>query len=130
VNPKRTHVLGIQAYPRVSAIPESPDLVVIAVPAPAVLSVIQDCVAVGVKAAIILSAGFKEIGAAGIELEQAILAEARRGRMRIVGPNCLGVDVSTHRAERDLCQYDGPPWQCRLHQSKWGPSAPPSWTGV
>ncbi|MDA0265900.1 MAG: bifunctional acetate--CoA ligase family protein/GNAT family N-acetyltransferase [Cyanobacteria bacterium] len=91
VNPKRASVLGIKAYPQVSAIPEPVDLALIAVPAPAVPAVVRDCVAAGVKGAIVLSAGFKEIGAAGIELEQAILAEARRGNMRIIGPNCLGL---------------------------------------
>jgi acetyltransferase len=91
VNPKRPSVLGIQAYPNISAIPEPVDLAVIAVPAAAVPGVVRDCVAAGVKGAIILSAGFREIGEAGIRLEQEVLAEARRGQMRIIGPNCLGV---------------------------------------
>jgi acetyltransferase len=91
VNPKRSSVLGIQAYPQISAIPEPVDLAVIAVPARAVPDVVRDCVAAGVKGAIILSAGFKEIGEAGIQLEQEILAKARRGQMRMIGPNCLGL---------------------------------------
>jgi acetyltransferase len=91
INPKRASVLGIKAYPNLAAVPESVDLVVIAIPSLAVPQVIDECVAVGVKAAIIISAGFKEIGAAGVELEQQILAKARAGNLRIVGPNCLGV---------------------------------------
>jgi acetyltransferase len=91
VNPIQDSVLGLQAYPNVSALPEKPDLAVIITPAAAVPGIIRECAAVGVPGAIIISAGFKEIGAAGAALEQQILEEARRGNMRIVGPNCLGV---------------------------------------
>jgi acetyltransferase len=91
VNPKRHSVLGIKAYPTIAQVPEPVDLAVIATPAATVPEVIQECVEVGVKGAIILSAGFKESGAAGAALEQKILEQARRGKMRIIGPNCLGV---------------------------------------
>ena len=91
VNPKRPNVLGIKAYPRIADIPEKLDLAVIVTPAPTVPGVIDECAAAGVKAAIVISAGFKETGAAGVELEQQILTAARRSRMRIIGPNCLGV---------------------------------------
>lgn len=91
VNPKRTSVLGIKAYPDVTAVPDEIDLAVIVTPAATVPSVVDDCAAVGVKACIIISAGFKEIGPEGVALEKQILATARRSRMRIVGPNCLGV---------------------------------------
>ena len=91
VNPKRHSVLGIKAYPTIARVPEPVDLVVIATPAATVPEVIQECVDAGVKGAIILSAGFKESGAAGAVLEQKILEQARRGKMRIIGPNCLGV---------------------------------------
>ncbi|MBU7585814.1 MAG: bifunctional acetate--CoA ligase family protein/GNAT family N-acetyltransferase [Nostoc sp. TH1S01] len=91
VNPKRHSVLGIKAYPKISDIPEAVDLAVIATPAPTVPGIIAECVDAGVKSAIIISAGFKEAGAAGIALEQEIIAQARRGNIRIIGPNCLGV---------------------------------------
>jgi acetyltransferase len=91
VNPKRHSVLGIKAYPTIAHVPEPVDLAVIATPAATVPEVIQECVEAGVKGAIILSAGFKESGAAGAALEQQILEQARRGKMRIIGPNCLGV---------------------------------------
>jgi len=91
VNPKRSNVLGIRAYPSVRDIPEPVDLAVIATPAPTVPGVVQECVEAGVKGAIIISAGFKEIGEEGRRLEEQILAIARKGGMRIVGPNCLGV---------------------------------------
>lgn len=90
INPKRHNVLGICAYASISEVPEPIDLAIIAVPAAAVPSVIRECLEVGVKGAIILSAGFREIGLAGIALEQDIL-EMAQGRMRIIGPNCLGI---------------------------------------
>jgi len=91
VNPQRHSVLGIQAYPHIAAIPEPVDLAVVVTPASTVPGIISQCADVGVKGAIIISAGFKEIGAAGIELERQVLAQARRGKMRIIGPNCLGL---------------------------------------
>ncbi|MFP4654007.1 MAG: CoA-binding protein, partial [Phormidium sp.] len=87
VNPKRSSVLGIKAYPDVASVPAQVDLAIIATPAPTVPEVIRQCVAAGVRGAIILSAGFKEVGEAGVELERQIL-DAARGKMRIVGPNC------------------------------------------
>lgn len=95
VNPNHHSVLGIKAYPNIAAVPEPVDLAVIATPASTVPTIVRECVATGVKSAIIISAGFKEIGSVGIELEQQILASARAGRMRIIGPNCLGV-MNTH----------------------------------
>jgi acetyltransferase len=91
VNPIQKSVLGLQAYPKVSDLPEKPDLAVIVTPAGTVPGIIKECADAGVRGAIVISAGFKEIGAAGAALEQQILTEARRGNMRIVGPNCLGV---------------------------------------
>ncbi|MFN7992665.1 MAG: bifunctional acetate--CoA ligase family protein/GNAT family N-acetyltransferase [Bryobacteraceae bacterium] len=91
INPKRPSVLGVKAYKHISEVPEPVDLAVIVTPASSVPGIIRDCAQEGVKAAIVISAGFKEIGAPGIELERQILLEARRGNMRIIGPNCLGV---------------------------------------
>lgn len=91
VNPKRAAVLGVKAYPRISDIPEPVDLAVIVTPAPTVPGIIAECVQANIKGAIIISAGFKEVGPAGAELERQIMAHARQGQMRIIGPNCLGV---------------------------------------
>ena len=91
VNPKRPSILGIKAYPSLSAVPEIVDLIVVVTPATAVPDIIKEAVDVGVKSAIIISAGFKETGPAGVELERRIMEHARRGNMRIIGPNCLGV---------------------------------------
>ncbi|HTV75972.1 MAG TPA: CoA-binding protein, partial [Candidatus Baltobacteraceae bacterium] len=93
INPKRDSVLGVKAYPSIKAVPTKPDLAVIITPPATVPGIVHDCAEMGVRGAIIISAGFKEIGAPGVELERQILAEARRGGMRIVGPNCLGVMV-------------------------------------
>ena len=91
VNPKRSSVMGIKAYPSVGDIPEALDLAIIVTPARTVPGLIRECVEAGVKGTIVISAGFKERGPEGVKLEQEILAEARRGQMRIIGPNCLGV---------------------------------------
>ena len=90
VNPKRKSVLGIKAYPDIKSVPEPVDLAIIATPAPTVPNIIDECIEAEVKGAIIISAGFKEIGPAGVELEQQILQKAR-GKIRIIGPNCLGI---------------------------------------
>ena len=91
VNPKRPSVLGIKAYPDIAAVPEKVDLAVVVTPAGAVPQVIGQCADAGVKGAIIISAGFKEMGPPGVELERRVLEAARGGKMRLIGPNCLGV---------------------------------------
>ncbi len=91
INPKRSNVLGIKAWPSVKELPEPVDLAVIVTPAPSVPGIIAECVDSGVRGAIVISAGFKEIGPEGVELERQVLEEARRGSMRVIGPNCLGV---------------------------------------
>lgn len=91
VNPKRSSVLCVKAYPAIAAVPEKVDLAVITTPAATVPGLIRECADAGVPAAVIISAGFKETGPAGAELEQKVMVEARRGKMRIIGPNCLGV---------------------------------------
>jgi acetyltransferase len=91
VSEKRTSVLGIKAYRRVGDIPEPVDLAVIVTPAETVPGVIAECVAAGVRGAIVISAGFKEHGEHGKELEAQILAQLGDSGMRVIGPNCLGV---------------------------------------
>jgi acetyltransferase len=91
VNPKRPSVLGIKAYRSVAEVPAQVDLAVVVTPAPAVPGVIRECVDAGVGAAIVITAGFKELGPPGAALEQQLFAEARRGGLRIIGPNCLGL---------------------------------------
>jgi acetyltransferase len=91
VNLKRNSILGIKAYRTVSEIPDMLDLAVIVTPAHTVPAIVQECADAGVRGVIIISAGFKERGPDGAALEQEILTIARKSKIRVVGPNCLGV---------------------------------------
>ncbi len=91
INPKRQTVYSVKAFPKIGEAPGPVDLAVIATPAATVPSLISECAAAGVKGAVVVSAGFKETGAGGVKLEQEI--QERRGDMRIIGPNCLGVMI-------------------------------------
>ncbi len=91
VHPRAELILDLPTYPSVSAIPESVELAVIVVPPEAVLDVAEDCGRAGVQGLIVITAGFKEIGGAGRELEQKLIEIVHRYAMRMVGPNCLGV---------------------------------------
>jgi len=97
VNPIQETILGLHAYPKVSALPEVPDLAVIITPPKTVPGIIKECAQAGIRGVIIISAGFKESGLEGVALEQQVMEEARRGNIRIVGPNCLGVMVPGHK---------------------------------
>src|SRR5215471_15354376 len=87
VNPKRRSVLGVACHPDIAAIPDKVDLAVVVTPAVVVPSVIGRCAEAGVGSAIVISAGFREMGTPGAELEAQVLENARRGNMRIIGPN-------------------------------------------
>ena len=91
VNPKRETVQGIKAYPSIEALPQTPDVAVVAVPAAAVLQTITDLAQKGTAAAILFSAGFAEIGAEGAALQDELVAIARAHGMRLIGPNSLGM---------------------------------------
>jgi acetyltransferase len=91
VSDKRTSVLGIKAYKSVADLPESVDLAVVITPAASVPAIIGDCVTAGVRGAIVISAGFKEHGEKGKELERQILERIQGTGLRLIGPNCLGV---------------------------------------
>ena len=91
VNPNHSNILRVPAFPSVGKVPQTVDLAVIATPARTVPGIVRECVEAGVKAAIIHSAGFKECGPEGAELEREILSTARPGGLRIIGPNCLGL---------------------------------------
>lgn len=91
INPKATEVQGLACYPSVLAVPESIDLAVIVVPAKAVAGALEECGQKGVKAAIIITAGFRETGGEGLRMERELQAIAKRHGIRLVGPNCLGI---------------------------------------
>jgi acetate---CoA ligase (ADP-forming) len=91
VNPHATEIAGLRTFPSLSAIPGLVDLAVIAVPAQFVLTVIEDCAAKQVPAAILITAGFAETGGSGISLEEQLRATIRRHGTRLIGPNCFGL---------------------------------------
>ncbi len=91
VNTKAHSVSSVRAYPSVRDLPEPVDLALIIVPAAAVPSVVKECGQAGVKGLVVISAGFKEVGEEGANLERQTVAVAKEYSMRLVGPNCLGV---------------------------------------
>lgn len=91
VHPSATEVEGVAAFPRLVDVPADVDLVVVAVPAARVLATLEDAAEAGVRAAVVVSSGFEELGAEGAQMQREMLALARRRSIRIVGPNCLGL---------------------------------------
>lgn len=91
VHPQGGELFGVPAYASAADIPGVVDLAVIVVPAARVLAAVDDCIAKGVKALVVISAGFGEVGAAGRALEQALLDKVREAGVRMVGPNCMGL---------------------------------------
>jgi len=91
VNPKAAEVLGLQCYPSVLDTPGPVELAVISIPAQFVLDTVQQCAHKGARALIIISAGFKESGPDGAQLEKQLAQACHRERIRCIGPNCLGV---------------------------------------
>jgi acetyltransferase len=91
VNPKAPAIHSIPAYPSITDVPGPVDLAVIVVPKEHVAAVAGQCVDAGVKGLVVISAGFKEVGGAGVERERELVELVRRTGVRMVGPNCLGV---------------------------------------
>ena len=91
INPNRTELQGLKAYPDLASLPEAPDLVIIAVPGAAAVHAVEACAARGVKAAIVMASGFGETGEAGRIQERAMVARARAAGMRLIGPNTQGL---------------------------------------
>ncbi len=97
VNPKHSEVLGLKCYPKVSEVEGPLDLALIFVPAPAVPRVLEDCVSKGIRGVIVQSGGFAEVGPEGRALQDQCLDIARKGRMRLWGPNCMGLIDTSRR---------------------------------
>ncbi|MCP4746543.1 MAG: CoA-binding protein [Desulfobacteraceae bacterium] len=91
VNPSADAVASVRAYPSLSDIPDDLDLAMIILPPKHAISAVKDAIAKGVKGIVIVSAGFKEIGGQGLEIENKIVEICREANVRLVGPNCLGV---------------------------------------
>ncbi len=91
VNPKRDVVQGLKAYPSIAALPEAPEVAILAVPAHLIPAAVQQCADRGVKAVIVFSSGFAEMDAAGAQVQAQIRDIARAVGMRLLGPNCIGL---------------------------------------
>ncbi|MEI8172156.1 MAG: acetate--CoA ligase family protein [Deltaproteobacteria bacterium] len=91
VNPKARSILSVKAYPAISDIPDPIDLAIIILPPRASLAAVEESVRKGIKGIVIVSAGFKEVGGEGLEIENKIVSICRNAGVRLVGPNCLGV---------------------------------------
>lgn len=91
INPRHEEILGLSVYPSLEAVPEAPELAIIATPAETVPTILEQCGQRGITAAVIISAGFQEAGPAGQRLKQQLETVARRYGIRFLGPNCLGV---------------------------------------
>ncbi len=96
VNPKADQILGLPAYPDIAVVPDPLDLAVVVLPAPMTPGILRACGERGIKAVIIISGGFKEVGGKGVELEEECRQIAKSYQMRLIGPNCVGtMDLST-----------------------------------
>ena len=93
VNPRTPEILGLKTYTSVEIIPVPVDLAIVAIPSAFVPGVMKECAEKGVKAAIIISGGFREVGKEGKKLEESLIEIAVKSGIRIIGPNCQGVNV-------------------------------------
>lgn len=91
VNPSARSIMGVRAYPGFGAIPDPVDLAILILPPGATLKAVEEAVRKGVRGIVIVSAGFREVGPAGLEVENRIVSLCREAGVRVVGPNCLGV---------------------------------------
>ena len=91
VNPRAETIGPFKCYPSLRAIPTAVDLAVVMVPKDEVLATIDECLEVGVKGVVVITAGFREAGEAGAEVERRVLERVRRAGVRMIGPNCMGL---------------------------------------
>ena len=108
VNPKGAAVAGVRGYASVSEIPDPVDLAVIAVPGEHVLAAVEDALRHGVRALVVISAGFAEVGSEGAERQERLLALVRAHGARLIGPNCLGIAVAGPRLNATFAARSAP----------------------
>lgn len=106
VNPRTKEIQGKKTYPSILDVPENVDLAAIIVPAEVIPNVIEECVEKGVGVAIIFSSGFREIGEKGIKREEEVLRIARKGNIRLVGPNCMGIYSSAVNLSLSIISFE------------------------
>lgn len=109
INPDTDELLGKKVYKTLAAVPETPDLAVIAVPPQAVLAAVRACTEKGIKAAVVITAGFAELGEAGRRLQDEMVKTARAGGMVMVGPNCNGIMSPWEKLYVDFPSFHVPP---------------------
>jgi acetate---CoA ligase (ADP-forming) len=114
VNPRWPSVSGVRCYPSVGELPEVPELAVVIVPAKQVPGVVDELGRAGTRGVVVISAGFREIGGAGVALEEALVATSRRYRMSLVGPNCFGVLNTDPRVSLNATFSDSLPPRGRI----------------
>jgi acyl-CoA synthetase (NDP forming) len=91
VNPSADSVLAVPAFPSVKSLPAVPELAIIVVPKERVLDVVRECAETGVKGLVVITAGFREVGGPGVDLESELVTLVRENGLRMVGPNCMGL---------------------------------------
>ncbi|MFZ1200513.1 MAG: CoA-binding protein, partial [Desulfobacterales bacterium] len=106
VNPSAPAISCVKAYPSVTDIPDPVDLAMIILPPPSALKAVEEAIAKGIKGLVIVSAGFREVGAEGHRIEDRIVALCREADIRVVGPNCLGV-INPQPAVRLNASFSG-----------------------
>jgi acyl-CoA synthetase (NDP forming)/RimJ/RimL family protein N-acetyltransferase len=120
VNPRAQSVQGLASYRSVADLPEVPELAVVATPAEVVPEVAKECAIQGVRALLVLTAGFAEAGPEGVRRQDALLATCRAAGMRLVGPNCLGVMGGSGRIDATFAPHAPPPGRLGLLSQSGG----------
>lgn len=126
VNPGSKSILSVRTYPSISEVPEAVDLAIIILTPQATLAAVEEAVRCGVKGLVIVSAGFREVGPAGLQIENRIVSLCREAGVRMIGPNCLGVinPLPAVRLNASFSARMPSPGNISF-LSRAGPSAPP-----
>jgi acyl-CoA synthetase (NDP forming) len=109
VHPSETMVKGLRAYRSVLDLPEVPDLTIIVVPTRVALQVMEECGRKGIKHAIVITAGFREIGGQGVQLEKDLIEIADKYGICFMGPNCIGLTNPYHKLNTTFYEFEGAP---------------------
>ena len=117
INPKQEKILGIKCYPSISSVPEKIDLVIVCVDLSITPAVLEECAKKGIHSVVIVSGGGKELGGKRAEYEAEVKRLAEKHKIRIIGPNCIGIFNAANRLD---CAFQG---QARMVRAKLGPVA-------
>jgi len=109
VHPREKQVFGLTAYQSVLELPEVPDMAILVVPTQVAAQTLEECGQKGIRHAIVVTAGFKEVGGRGPEMEKELTAVADRYGISFLGPNCIGVTNPYHKLNTTFMEYENPP---------------------